>query len=90
MTDKEIQTVAFVGFADAYGEGWVAPEFSKIAEARKLKIVASERYQRNDTSVTGQVLKIMAAKPDAVPDRRCRNPGRPAAESASGKGLQGD
>jgi branched-chain amino acid transport system substrate-binding protein len=65
MTDKNIQTVAFIGFADAYGEGWYK-EFAKIAEARKLKIVASERYQRNDTSVTGQILKIMVTKPDAI------------------------
>jgi branched-chain amino acid transport system substrate-binding protein len=65
MTDKNIQTVAFIGFADAYGEGWYK-EFAKIGEARKLKIVASERFQRNDTSVTGQILKIIAAKPDAV------------------------
>jgi len=28
--------------------------------------VANERFARNDTSVTGQVLKIMAANPDAV------------------------
>ena len=65
MTDKKLQTVAFIGFADAYGDGWLK-EFAKIAELRKLKIVASERFQRNDTSVTGQILKIMAAKPDAV------------------------
>ena len=65
MTDKNVQTVAFIGFADAYGEGWYK-EFAKIAEARKLKIVASERFQRNDTTVTGQILKIIAAKPDAV------------------------
>jgi branched-chain amino acid transport system substrate-binding protein len=65
MTDQKLQTVAFIGFADAYGEGWFK-EFSKIAELRKLKVVASERFQRNDTSVTGQILKIMAAKPDAV------------------------
>jgi branched-chain amino acid transport system substrate-binding protein len=65
MTDRNIQTVAFIGFADAYGEGWYQ-QFSRIAEARKLKIVASERFQRTDTSVTGQVLKVMAAKPDAV------------------------
>jgi len=65
MTNNKVQTVAFIGFADAYGEGWFQ-EFSKIAEARKLKIVANERYNRADTSVTGQVLKIMAAKPDAV------------------------
>jgi branched-chain amino acid transport system substrate-binding protein len=65
MIDKKLQTVAFIGFADAYGEGWYK-EFAKIAEGRKLKIVASERYQRNDTSVTGQILKIISAKPDAV------------------------
>lgn len=65
MINSGVKTVAFVGFADAYGEGWYQ-EFAKIAEARKLKIVANERYNRSDTSVTGQVLKIMAAKPDAV------------------------
>jgi branched-chain amino acid transport system substrate-binding protein len=65
MTDKKLQTVAFIGFADAYGDGWFK-EFAKIAELRNLKIVANERFQRNDTSVTGQILKIMAAKPDAV------------------------
>lgn len=65
MTNKKLQTVAFIGFADAYGDGWFK-EFAKIAELRKLKVVANERFQRNDTSVTGQILKIMAAKPDAV------------------------
>jgi branched-chain amino acid transport system substrate-binding protein len=65
MTNQNLKTVAFIGFADAYGEGWYN-EFSKIAEARKLRIVANERYNRADTSVTGQVLKIIAAKPDAV------------------------
>ncbi len=65
MLNNKVQTVAFIGFADAYGEGWYN-EFSKIAELRKLKIVANERYNRTDTSVTGQILKILAAKPDAV------------------------
>jgi branched-chain amino acid transport system substrate-binding protein len=65
MTAHGVKTVAFIGFADAYGEGWYN-EFSKVAEARKLQIVANERFNRADTSVTGQVLKIVAAKPDAV------------------------
>lgn len=65
MLAQGIKTVAYIGFADAYGEGWWGA-FSSIAEARGLKILASERYQRTDTSVTGQVLKIVAAKPDAV------------------------
>lgn len=65
MVEKGVKTVGFIGFADAYGEGWWR-EFSKLAELRKIKVVASERYARNDTSVTGQILKIMAAQPDAV------------------------
>ena len=65
MANNKIKTVAFVGFSDAYGEGWYK-EFAKAADLKKLQIVANERYSRTDTSVTGQVLKIMAAKPDAV------------------------
>lgn len=65
MADHGIRTVAFIGFADAYGEGWWR-EFSKLAELRHIRIVANERFARTDTSVTGQVLKMMSAKPDAV------------------------
>jgi branched-chain amino acid transport system substrate-binding protein len=65
MTSNGIATVAYIGFSDAYGEGWWN-EFAKIAEARKIKLVGNERFNRTDTSVTGQVLKILAAKPDAV------------------------
>lgn len=65
MVDNGVKTAAFIGFADGYGEGWYQ-EFTKIAAIKGLQIVASERYNRTDTSVTGQVLKIVAAKPDAV------------------------
>ena len=65
MAAAGVKTVGFIGFADAYGEGWFQ-EFSKIAEVKGLSIVANERYARTDTSVTGQALKIVAAKPDAV------------------------
>lgn len=65
MVDNGIKTAGFIGFADAYGEGWWG-EFNKIAAAKKLNIVASERYNRTDTSVTGQVLKLVAAKPEAI------------------------
>ena len=65
MANAGIKTVGFVGFSDAYGEGWYQ-EFSKAAALKNLQIVANERYARNDTSVTGQALKIMSAKPDAV------------------------
>ena len=65
MTSAGIKTVAFIGFSDAYGEGWFK-EFSKLAELRHIKVVASERFARADTSVTGQVLKILGTNPDAV------------------------
>ena len=65
MAKANIKTVGFIGFSDAYGEGWFQ-EFSKAAELKKLKIVANERFNRTDTSVSGQVLRIVAAKPDAV------------------------
>ncbi len=65
MANAGVKRVGFIGFADAYGEGWFQ-EFGKAAGLKKLEIVANERYARTDTSVTGQVLKLMAAKPDAV------------------------
>ena len=65
MADAKIKTVAFIGFADAYGEGWYN-EFSKAAGLKGIQIVASERYARTDQSVTAQVLKIVGTKPDAV------------------------
>lgn len=65
MADNGVRNVAFIGFADAYGEGWYQ-EFAKAAGLKKLNIVANERYNRTDTSVTGQVLKIVSARPDAV------------------------
>lgn len=65
MSNHGVKTAAFIGFSDAYGEGWWN-EFSKIAESRHIKIVANERYNRSDTSVTGQVLKMIAGHPDAV------------------------
>src|SRR5205814_10688778 len=40
--------------------------FGKAADLKKLKLVANERYARTDTSVTAQVLKLVAARPDAI------------------------
>jgi branched-chain amino acid transport system substrate-binding protein len=65
MVDHGVKTVGFIGFNDAYGEGW-SQEFQKFADLRKIKIVGSERFNRTDTSVTGQVLKLVTANPDAV------------------------
>ena len=65
MSDKGVKTAAYIGFADSYGESWLA-EFKKFCDLKKIKIVAEESFGRSDTSVIAQVLKIMAARPDAV------------------------
>jgi len=65
MTKNGVKTVGFVGFNDPYGENWFKV-FGGLAEKAGIKIVASERYARTDQSVTGQTLKLIAAKPDAV------------------------
>jgi branched-chain amino acid transport system substrate-binding protein len=65
MVKTGVKTVGFIGFNDPYGENWYAV-FNAQAQKAGIKIVASERYVRADISVTGQVAKLMAAKPDAV------------------------
>ncbi|MBL8415354.1 MAG: ABC transporter substrate-binding protein [Propionivibrio sp.] len=88
MTNNNVTTVAYIGFADAYGEGWWN-EFSKIAEVRKIKVIANERFNRADTSVTGQVLKILSAKPDAVLIGGAGTPAALPQKSLKEKGYKG-
>lgn len=60
-----VKTYGFLGYADAYGEAWLA-DITSAAEKAGIKRVATERFARTDTSVTGQALKIVSANPDAV------------------------
>lgn len=65
MVANGVKTVGFIGYTDGYGQGWL-DEVQKLYPARGIKIVAVERFQRSDTSVTGQSLKVVSANPDAV------------------------
>ena len=65
MKRDGVKQFAYIGFSDAWGD-LVYNGAQKPAEADGLKILTNERYARTDTSVTGQVLKMMATKPDAV------------------------
>jgi branched-chain amino acid transport system substrate-binding protein len=65
MSKRGVKTVGFIGRNDAYGQNWHAT-FAPMAQKAGIQIVANERYNRQDTSVIGQVLKLVAAKPDAV------------------------
>ena len=65
MKANGVKTLGYIGFADAYGDGWLA-EMRRSAQTAGIRIVAEEKYNRADPSVTGQVLKLIAANPDAI------------------------
>ncbi len=65
MARNGVKTVAFIGFNDSYGDGWLT-EATRALEAKGIKLVDTERYARADTSVTGQALRMVASKPGAV------------------------
>ena len=65
MSKRGVKTLGFVGYNDPYGENWYKT-FAPLAHKAGIAIVANERYARTDTSVTGQVVKLMAAKPEAI------------------------
>jgi branched-chain amino acid transport system substrate-binding protein len=65
MKKQGVKTVGFLGYTDVYGEGWLK-DFTAEADKNGIKVVAAERFARSDTSVTGQVLKLVSANPDAI------------------------
>jgi branched-chain amino acid transport system substrate-binding protein len=65
MKKTGVKTVAYIGFSDALGD-LAYDSLMKAAGPAGIKVVANERYAREDSSVAGQVLKIVAARPDAV------------------------
>jgi branched-chain amino acid transport system substrate-binding protein len=65
MKAHNIKTVGYIGYSDSYGDLWFN-DLKKQGEAMGLQIVDEERFARPDTSVAGQVLKLVAANPDAI------------------------
>ncbi|MEN2981433.1 MAG: ABC transporter substrate-binding protein [Thermus sp.] len=88
MVARGVKTVGYIGFNDAYGEGW-ARFFEAEARAKGLQVVVSERYARTDTSVTGQVLRILARRPDAVLIGASGTPAVPAQRTLKERGYAG-
>ncbi len=62
---KKFKTIGLIGFSDPWGEQW-HDALSKGLEGSGTRIVANEKYGRADTSVTGQVLKLVSANPEAI------------------------
>lgn len=65
MVKRGFKTVGFIGTADPYGENWYKV-FSSLASKKGITLVAKESFQRQDTSLTGQALKLVAKKPQAI------------------------
>jgi branched-chain amino acid transport system substrate-binding protein len=65
MKKQGIKTVGYIGFSDAWGD-LVYDSLMQAAGPAGIKVLTNERYARADTSVTGQALKIIALRPDAV------------------------
>jgi len=65
MHDNGVKTIGFIGFSDAYGESWLS-EVKAQAAQNNIQLLAVERFNPKDTSVTAQVLRVMASKPDAI------------------------
>ncbi len=65
MKAHDIKTVGYIGFSDSYGDLWVK-DFQNQGAPMGMMLVDEERFARPDTSVAGQVLKLIAANPDAI------------------------
>jgi branched-chain amino acid transport system substrate-binding protein len=65
LKDHGGKTFATIAQATAFGDAFAAAAQSEAAK-RGIKSLGVEKYNLTDTSVTPQVLKIMALKPDAV------------------------
>jgi branched-chain amino acid transport system substrate-binding protein len=65
MKAHNIKTVGYIGYSDSYGDLWFN-DFKNQAVPMGLTLVDEERFARPDTSVAGQVLKLVAANPDAI------------------------
>ena len=65
MKAHNVKTVGYIGYSDSYGDLWFN-DFKAQGTPKGLQLVDEERFARPDTSVTGQVLKLLAANPDAI------------------------
>ena len=88
MKANGVKTMGYIGFADAYGDGWLA-EMKRSAQTAGIQVTAEEKYNRADTSVTGQVLKLIAAKPDAILIGAAGTPGATPQKELVARGYKG-
>ena len=88
MKKDGIKAVGYIGFSDAWGD-LVYNALMKAAPAAGIKVLGNERYARADASVTGQVLKLLAMKPDAVMTGGAGTPGALPFLALTERGFKG-
>ena len=88
MKANGVKTIGYIGFNDAYGESWLG-EIKRSGQTAGLQVIADEKYNRNDASVTGQVLKLIAAKPDAILIGASGTPGATPQKELVARGYKG-
>ncbi|MBO9515163.1 MAG: ABC transporter substrate-binding protein [Variovorax sp.] len=88
MKKDGVKTVGYIGFSDAWGD-LVYNALMKSAPGAGIKVLGNERYARADQSVTGQILKLLAMKPDAVMTGGAGTPGALPFLALSERGFKG-
>jgi branched-chain amino acid transport system substrate-binding protein len=88
MKARGVKTVAFIGFSDAFGD-LMYDSLAQSAKAADIKVIANERYARSDSSVTAQVLRALAARPDAIMLGGTGTPGALPVIALSERGYKG-
>jgi len=88
MKQNGVKTVGYIGFSDAWGD-LVYDALMKATPGAGIKVVSNERYARADQSVTGQVLKIIALRPDAVMTGGAGTPGALPFLALAERGFKG-
>jgi len=88
MKKDGVKTVGYIGFSDAWGD-LVYNALTKAAPAAGIQVLGNERYARADASVTGQVLKLLAMRPDAVMTGGAGTPGALPFLALAERGFKG-
>ncbi len=65
MESTGIKTLGYIGMGDAYGDNWLRV-LTELTKQSGIEITQVERFQRTDSSVTGQSLKLLSSNPDAI------------------------
>src|SRR5260370_22034198 len=88
MKKDSVKKAAYIGFSDSWGD-LVYDALMKNVGGTSIEVVTNERYARADTSVTGQTLKIVAARPDAVITGGSGTPGALPYPALADRGYKG-